>query len=83
MFKDYDMNVHYHPSKANVVDDAMSRMSMASTTHFEDEKKELVKEVHRLARLGVSLIDSTSWGVSVQPISESSLIVEVKKRSAS
>ena len=83
MLKDYDMNVHYHPSKANVVDDAMSRMSMASTTHFEDEKKELVKEVHRLARLGVSLIDSTSWGVSVQPISESSLIVEVKKRSAS
>ena len=73
------MNVHYHPAKANVVADALSRMSMGSTAHVEDEKKELVKEVHRLARLGVRLVDSTSGGVSVQPSSESSLIVEVKK----
>ena len=55
LLKDYDMNVHYHPGKANVVDDTLSRMSMGSTTHVEDEKKELVKEVHRLARLGVRL----------------------------
>ncbi|WMV42529.1 hypothetical protein MTR67_035914 [Solanum verrucosum] len=26
--KDYDMSVHYHPSKANVVADALSRLSM-------------------------------------------------------
>ena len=63
MFKDYDMNVHYHPSKANVVYDALSRMSMGSTTHIEDEKKELVKVVHRLERLGVWLVESTSGGV--------------------
>ena len=37
-----------HPGKANVVDDALSRTSMESTAHVEDEKKELVKEVHRL-----------------------------------
>ncbi|XP_069155812.1 uncharacterized protein [Solanum lycopersicum] len=55
LLKDYDMNVHYHPGKANVVADALSRMSMGSTAHVEDEKKELVKEVHRLARLGVRL----------------------------
>ena len=79
LLKDYDMNVHYHPGKANVVADALSRMSMGSTAHVEDEKKELVKEVHRLARLGVRLVDSTSGGVSVHPSSESSLIVEVKK----
>ncbi|XP_069152134.1 uncharacterized protein [Solanum lycopersicum] len=79
LLKDYDMNVHYHPGKANVVADALSRMSMGSTTHVEDEKNELVKEVHRLARLGVRLVDSTSGGVSVHPSSESSLIVEVKK----
>ncbi|XP_069150509.1 uncharacterized protein [Solanum lycopersicum] len=45
LLKDYDMNVHYHPGKANVVADALSRMSMGSTAHVEDEKKELVKEV--------------------------------------
>ena len=32
---------------------------MGSTAHVEDEKKELVKDVHRLARLGVRLLDST------------------------
>ena len=79
MMNDYDMNVHYHTGKANVVADALSRMSMGSTAHVEDEKKELVKEVHRLARLGVRWVDSTSGGVSVHPSSESSLIVEVKK----
>ena len=43
LLKDYDMNGHYNPGKANVVSDASSRMSMGSTTHVEDEKKELVK----------------------------------------
>ena len=61
------MNVHYHPGKANVVADALSMMSMRSTTHIEDDKKELVKDVHRLARLGVLFVDSTSGGVSVHP----------------
>ena len=46
LLKDYDMNVHYHPGKANVVADALSRMSMGDTFHIEDEKKEFAKEVH-------------------------------------
>ena len=79
LLKDYDINVHYHPGKANVVANALSRMSMGSTTQIEDEKKELAKEVHRLARLGVRLVDSTCGGVLVHPSSESSLVVEVKK----
>ena len=73
------MNVHYHPGKANVVADALNRMSMGSTAPGEDGKKELVKDMHRLARLGSRLVKSTSGGVSVHPSSESSLIVEVKK----
>ena len=51
---------------------------MGSTTHIEEEKKELVKDVHRLARLGVRLVDYTSGGISVNPSSESFLVVEVK-----
>ena len=54
------MNVHFHLGKANVVADALSRMSMGSTAHVEDEKKKLVKNIHRLERLGVRLVDSTS-----------------------
>ena len=56
MLKDYDMNVNYHPCKANVVADFLSQMSMESTSHIEDEK-ELVKDIHRLA---LRLVDSTS-----------------------
>ena len=73
------MNFHYHPGKANVVADALSRIGMGSTAHVEDEKKELAKDVHRLAILGVRLVDSTSVGVSVHPSSKSSLVVEVKE----
>ena len=63
LLKNYDMNFQYHPSKANVVADALSRMSMGSTTHVEDKNKELVKDVHPLARLGVRLVYYTSGGV--------------------
>ena len=73
------MNFHYHPGKANVVADALSRMSMGSKAHVKDEKKELVKDIHRLVRLGVRLVDSTSGDVSFHPSSKSSLVVEVKE----
>ncbi|WMV33403.1 hypothetical protein MTR67_026788, partial [Solanum verrucosum] len=53
LLKDYDMIVLYHPGKANVVVDALSRLSMSSVTHIEEENKELDRDVHRLARLGV------------------------------
>ena len=46
--KNYAMNVHYYPGKTNIVGDALSKMSMGSTTHIEDEKKELVKDEHRM-----------------------------------
>ena len=38
---------------------------MGSIDHFEDDKKDFVKNIHRLERLGVWFVDSTSWGVSV------------------
>ncbi|WMV58673.1 hypothetical protein MTR67_052058 [Solanum verrucosum] len=49
--KDYDMSVLNHPGKVNVVVDALSRLSMGSVAHVEEEKRELAKDVHRLARL--------------------------------
>ena len=54
--KDYDMSVHYHPRKANVVADALSRLAMGSVSNVEEKRKELVKDVHRLSRLGVRLM---------------------------
>ncbi|WMV45810.1 hypothetical protein MTR67_039195 [Solanum verrucosum] len=70
------MSIFYHPGK--VVADALSRLSMGSTGHVEEEKRELAKDVHRLARLGVQLMDSTKGGVVVMNGAESSLMSEVK-----
>ncbi|KAH0709554.1 hypothetical protein KY284_010981 [Solanum tuberosum] len=78
LLKDYDMSILYHPGKANVVADALSRLSMSSTTHVEEEKRELAKDVHRLTRLGVRLMDSTEGGIVVMNGAESSLVSEVK-----
>jgi len=53
---------------------------MGSVAHVEDEKKELVRDVHRLARLGVQLVDSTKGGVMVHNGSESSFVIDVKSK---
>ena len=42
------MSILYHLGKANVVADALSRMTMDSGSHVEEVKKDLVKDVHRL-----------------------------------
>ena len=52
------MSVLYHLGKANVVADAPSRMTMVRVSHIDESKKNLVKEVDRLTRLGVRLEDS-------------------------
>ena len=51
---------------------------MGSVSHVEKERNELVKDGHRLARLGVCLINLSNICVIVQNRVESSLVVEVK-----
>ena len=63
--KDYDMSVHYHLSKANAVAYVLRRLSMGSVAHVEEERKELVKDVHRLARLEVLLMSISDSGVTI------------------
>ncbi|XP_055822073.1 uncharacterized protein LOC129890566 [Solanum dulcamara] len=66
--------------KKDVVTDALSRLSMHSVDHVEEGKKELVKDVHRLAHLGMRLNDSTEGDVLVHSGSELSLVVDVKAK---
>ena len=80
LLKYYDMSVLYHPEKANVVADALSRMTMGSVSHIEEAKKDLVRDFHRLSRLGVRLEDSSDGGFMVHNNSKSSLVVEVKSK---
>ena len=49
-------------------------------SYVEEENKELVKDVHRFARLGVRLEDSPNGGFMVHHNSDSSLVVEVKSK---
>ena len=69
------MNVHYHPSNDNVVADYLRQNS-----HVEEEKKELMKYVHRIAHTGDRLMSISHNGVIVQNKAESSFVVEVKEK---
>ena len=55
LLKNYDMSVLYHPDKANVVADVVSRMTIGSVYHIDEAKKYLVKDFHRLIMFGVRL----------------------------
>lgn len=67
------MSVIYHSGEENIVVDALSRLSMGSVTHVEDNKKKLAQDVHQLAQLGVPLVDSAEGSIWVQNSSKSSL----------
>ena len=48
LIKDYDLEVHYHPGKANVVVDALSRKSYANEVQVTSMSSELCAEFKRL-----------------------------------
>lgn len=49
----YGTSISYHLGKDNVDVNALNRLSMGSVTHFEEDKKEIEKDVHRIACLGL------------------------------
>ena len=48
LIKDYDMKLHYHPGKANVVADALSRKSYVNTLVSGGMPKELAEDLREL-----------------------------------
>ena len=48
LIKDYNMKLHYHPGKANVVADALSRKSYVNTLITGGLPKELVDDLREL-----------------------------------
>ena len=80
MLEELYMSVLYHFGKANVVADSLNGMTMGSVSHVKEEKKELVKDIHRLTGLGVRLEDSPHGDFMVHNNSDSSLLVEVKSK---
>jgi hypothetical protein len=45
LIKDYDLEIHYHPGKANVVTDALSRKSYCHNVSMEAVPPELCQEM--------------------------------------
>ncbi|KAF3622302.1 Potassium transporter 7 [Capsicum annuum] len=69
-----------HKSKANVVTDALSRLSMGIFAHVYEGKRELVKDIHYSANIGVLLVDSRYSGVIVHEVVQSFLGTEIKEK---
>lgn len=53
---------------------------MESSAHVKKGRKELAKEVHRFAHLGVRVFDSRESGVAVMNKAKSSLSSKVKEK---
>ena len=74
------MSLCYHPRKVNIVAYALSILSMGSVSHAEEQRKELVKHLHRLARLEFCIMSISNSGVTIKNREVSSLVVEVKEK---
>ena len=48
LLKNYDCDILYHPGKANVVADALTRKFSGSFTHISVERRPLIQEMHKL-----------------------------------
>ena len=56
---------------------------MGSESHVEEERKKLVKDVHRLALLKFSLMSISYSGVTIENGAKSSFVVGVKEKQGS
>jgi hypothetical protein len=62
LIKDYELEIHYHPDKANMVEDALSRKIQVNMMVAHLIPYELAKEFDRLS---LGFLNNT-WGVTVE-----------------
>jgi len=76
LLKDYDMELKYHPGKANVVADALSNKSTGSIACLLTQEKRLLEEPDGL-QIEVVLPGNQSYLVTVQ--TSSPLVDRIKQ----
>ena len=80
LLKDYDITILYHPGKANVVADALSRKagSMGSLAHLQVSRRPLAREVQTLVNDFMGLEVNEKGGLLACVESRSSFLDKIK-----
>ena len=68
MIKDYDCLINYHPGRANVVADALSRKSFGFLVALLTTQKEIINDLERM-RIEIVMGDSQVFmaSLTIQP----------------
>ena len=75
MIKDYDCSINYHPGKANVVADALSRKSSDFSATLLITQKAIIKD---LERMGIEIVMGDSQAFMASLTIQPTLIEKIK-----
>jgi ligand-binding sensor domain-containing protein len=64
LIKDFDVRINYHPGKANVVADALSRKKYCNATHAIRMRPELRQEI---GYLNLVMVNDTTMIIEMEP----------------
>jgi hypothetical protein len=70
LIKDYDLGINYHPRKANVVADALSRKKYCNATFAKRIRPELHKEIKYL---NLTIVNDATVVMEVKPTLEAEI----------
>jgi hypothetical protein len=70
LIKDYDLGINYHPSKANVIDDALSQRKYCKATFARRMRPELRKEIKYL---NLTIVNDVADAIEVEPTLEAKI----------
>jgi hypothetical protein len=70
LIKDYDLGINYHPSKANVVADALSRRKYCKATFARMMQPEVRREIKYL---NLAIVNDATITMEVEPTLEAEI----------
>jgi hypothetical protein len=75
LIKDYDCEINYHPNKANVVVDALSRKSKVELAALGISQPQLIK---KFARMGLEVVGEGMLAHMANMMVQRELLVRIK-----